>query len=168
MLPFIINFALSEDDACVSSPCDNGATCHDLLSGYVCECVENYHGKNCQLEVPQYPQTSCPEVTTDGISSVNSSKMTSDNVTCPSCPTCTEVSTVLLEPITHCPTPEPEVDYCADAPCQHGGSCYNVTEGYLCACADGFTDDNCSTGKFLTIYLSERGLNSLTLFFCKK
>ena len=157
------NVGLSEDDACVSSPCGNGATCHDLLARYVCECAENYHGKNCQLEVPQRT-----DLNTSGVSSVNGSTMTSDNVTCPSCPTCTEVSTVVPEPITHCPTPEPDVDYCADGPCQHGGSCYNLMEGYLCACAEGFTDDNCSAGNFLTIYLSETGLKSLTLFFCKK
>ena len=151
----ILILVLSDEDACVSSPCGHGATCHDLPSGYVCECADNYHGKNCQLEVPQCQQTSCPEVTTDGTPSLNGSAMASDNVTCPSCPTCTEVSTVVPEPITHCPTPEADVDYCADAPCQHGGSCYNLTEDYLCACADGFTDDNCSTRKFSTDYLSE-------------
>ena len=167
MLPFIINFALSEDDACVSSPCGNGAACHDLLSGYVCECVEDYYGKNCRLEVPQSPQMSCPDVTTDGIPSLNGSTMRSDNVTCPSCPTCTEVSTVVPEPITQCPTPGPDVDYCAIGPCQHGGSCYNLKEGYLCPCADGFTDDNCSTRKSLSVYLSEKRLNILILFLCK-
>ena len=117
-----------DDDACESSPCGNGATCHDLLNGYVCECAENNHGKNCELEVPQTSELSTgppcpvyPHVTTDFPTSANVSKTISDNVTCPSCPTCAEVSTVVPEPTTHCPTSEADVDYCADGPCWHGG-----------------------------------------------
>ena len=62
-----------------------------------------------------------PHVTTDFSTSANVSKTISDNITCPSCPTCAEVSTVVPEPTTHCPTSEADVDYCADSPCEHGG-----------------------------------------------
>ena len=39
---------LSETDECMSSPCDNGGTCTDLLDGYNCTCVGGYTGLHCE------------------------------------------------------------------------------------------------------------------------
>ena len=39
---------LSEIDECLSSPCDNGGTCTDLLDGYSCTCVDGYTGSHCE------------------------------------------------------------------------------------------------------------------------
>lgn len=33
---------------CVSSPCQNGGTCTDLLNGYQCSCASSYTGLNCE------------------------------------------------------------------------------------------------------------------------
>jgi len=34
---------------------------------------------------------------------------------------------------------------CQNNPCSHGGSCYEGTNSYTCACAVGFTDRNCKS-----------------------
>jgi hypothetical protein len=39
-----------------------------------------------------------------------------------------------------CYTP---LDYCAAAPCQNGASCTSGVNGYTCACAPGYTGQNC-------------------------
>ncbi len=38
----------SDIDYCDSNPCQNGATCNDLINSYVCVCVDGYIGLNCQ------------------------------------------------------------------------------------------------------------------------
>ena len=41
----------------------------------------------------------------------------------------------------------PDIDECASAPCQNGGTCVDQVNGYLCQCAPGYTDLQCQTGK---------------------
>ena len=38
-------------DSCLSQPCLNSGTCIGGYSGYICLCVEQYTGLNCDLEV---------------------------------------------------------------------------------------------------------------------
>ena len=45
------------------------------------------------------------------------------------------------------PTEPPPVDYCADEPCENGGTCYNTTGQYICLCTEQFQGTNCSDGK---------------------
>lgn len=45
-----------EYNECLSTPCQNGATCRDLENGYKCLCLAEYEGKmaliSCFLNVP--------------------------------------------------------------------------------------------------------------------
>ena len=61
-------------------------------------------------------------------------------MTCPPSPECTTEG-------SRCPDVEMEVDYCSGSPCKNGGTCYNVSEDYLCVCPDDFKGKNCSTGR---------------------
>lgn len=36
-----------------------------------------------------------------------------------------------------------DIDECAFEPCLHGGTCYNLTPGYQCACDAAHTGTNC-------------------------
>ncbi|KAI4882168.1 hypothetical protein NFI96_021725 [Prochilodus magdalenae] len=40
-----------DGDQCVPSPCQNGGTCEDGMSAYVCWCPMGFNGKNCELEM---------------------------------------------------------------------------------------------------------------------
>ena len=39
---------LLDINECESNPCQNGATCRDLVGGYVCSCGGGYTGPNCE------------------------------------------------------------------------------------------------------------------------
>lgn len=39
----------TEVNFCYSSPCRNGGFCVQTEGGYFCECVNNFHGKNCEV-----------------------------------------------------------------------------------------------------------------------
>ena len=39
----------SDLDECESSPCVNGATCHDLMDAYLCDCTSGFEGTNCEI-----------------------------------------------------------------------------------------------------------------------
>ena len=40
------------------------------------------------------------------------------------------------------------VDYCSEAPCLNGGTCYNTTRGRVCVCPEYYIGNDCQTGKF--------------------
>ncbi|KAJ9586326.1 hypothetical protein L9F63_020034, partial [Diploptera punctata] len=40
--------ACQEIDFCTTSPCQNGATCQQVLASYFCSCTPGFHGRNCQ------------------------------------------------------------------------------------------------------------------------
>ena len=39
---------ISDVDECGSSPCQNGATCVDLVNKYRCTCLRGFTGVNCE------------------------------------------------------------------------------------------------------------------------
>ena len=38
-----------------------------------------------------------------------------------------------------------DMDECSSNPCANGGTCVDSVNGYLCQCAEGFADTNCSS-----------------------
>ena len=45
-LPYLILFVVDINE-CASDPCVNGATCHDLINQFECQCVAGYGGNTC-------------------------------------------------------------------------------------------------------------------------
>ena len=43
-----------------------------------------------------------------------------------------------------------DIDECASAPCQNGGTCVDVINAYICNCAPGYEGENCETGDILS------------------
>ncbi len=46
-------------DECEADPCQNGATCHDHVGLYTCECVPGYEGINCELDINECDGSPC-------------------------------------------------------------------------------------------------------------
>ena len=43
----------TEIDECLPEPCQNGATCLDLIAEYQCECVPGYNDVNCSTNIDE-------------------------------------------------------------------------------------------------------------------
>lgn len=43
----ILNF--SDVDECLSIPCQNNATCTDMIDGYNCTCTSGFKGESCEI-----------------------------------------------------------------------------------------------------------------------
>ena len=135
LLFLCLEFCLTilDSDSCTDNPCQNNATCYDIIGGHICKCQSGYYGNNCEAR-EEAAQVTCPDVTCP-------------DVTCPhvSCP---DVTTAVPETVTSCPTPdpEPEVDYCTGSPCLNGGTCHNSTDGYVCTCPQYFFGGRCENG----------------------
>ena len=43
--------------------------------------------------------------------------------------------------------PVEDINECASSPCQNGGTCTDLPNGYTCQCNIGWTGTNCETGK---------------------
>ena len=52
----------------------------------------------------------------------------------------------LLLSILYCHTATPP-DHCKDSPCQNGGTCGNLTDGFFCRCTSSFTGKTCNKRK---------------------
>lgn len=48
-----------EINECESNPCWNGATCHDLVGMYACDCVPGFDGPTCSLDVDECASEPC-------------------------------------------------------------------------------------------------------------
>lgn len=44
----MIFFLFIDIDECAPAPCQNAATCVDLVGNYRCDCVNGYSGSNCE------------------------------------------------------------------------------------------------------------------------
>ena len=40
-----------------------------------------------------------------------------------------------------------DIDECGSSPCQNGGTCTDLVDGYTCTCSAGYTGSDCETGK---------------------
>ena len=42
-----LNVLIVDINECASSPCQNGATCNDVVNGYTCDCAAGYTDTDC-------------------------------------------------------------------------------------------------------------------------
>ncbi|XP_026574955.1 neurogenic locus notch homolog protein 1 [Pseudonaja textilis] len=153
---------------CLSSPCNNGGTCHPVVEGstpdYVCSCPLGYIDKLCLtieenacLSGPCRNGGSCDLVT-----------LTEYKCRCPpgwSGKTCQQADPCASNPcanggqcvpfessyVCRCPqgfhgaTCKEDFNECSRTPpiCKNGGTCVNEIGSYQCHCRQAFTGDNC-------------------------
>jgi len=112
-------------DECASAPCQNGATCSDLVNGYSCLCASGWFGPQCASETNYCMSSPCEHGATCQLG-VNS-------YVCACLPGYSG---------TQCQT---NVNECASAPCQHGGTCIDGLNSYQCICPPGYSGGQCGT-----------------------
>uniref|UniRef100_A0AAQ5XF31 Sushi, von Willebrand factor type A, EGF and pentraxin domain-containing protein 1 n=1 Tax=Amphiprion ocellaris TaxID=80972 RepID=A0AAQ5XF31_AMPOC len=105
---------------CFLNPCQNKGTCEEVGAGYVCTCMPGFTGSLCEAEVNECVSSPCLNegVCVDEISELT---LTTDHQTVR--------ATVQLS--------------CLSNPCLNGGVCEDLTGGYSCNCAVGFSGDSC-------------------------
>ena len=47
----------------------------------------------------------------------------------------------------------PEIDDCINSTCLHGATCTDKLNGFYCLCSEGYTGDDCETGKTLCFHI---------------
>lgn len=110
---------------CASAPCENGGTCINDGTAYVCLCAPGFSGSTCQTQDDACAAKPCFNGGTCA-AQVN-------GFTC----TCRAGFSGV-----QCET---NVDDCASLPCQNGGTCVDDVGGFRCACRTGFTGTRCET-----------------------
>ncbi|XP_048877479.1 protein crumbs homolog 2-like [Brienomyrus brachyistius] len=124
-----------DTDECESDPCQNQASCVDLIDGYACECQPGFSGPECQVDIDECENQPCQ----NGASC-------EDSMAGYSC---------------LCPEPEPggvawgghdchiQLLGCTEHQCQNGATCVPLLRpdgehSYSCRCPVGFHGDHCS------------------------
>ena len=52
--------------------------------------------------------------------------------------------------------PTSEIDECASNPCQFGGNCTDLINGYNCTCSDGYMGVVCETGRLSVSFYKDQ------------
>ena len=47
-----------------------------------------------------------------------------------------------------------DIDDCANQPCQNGGNCTDLVNGYTCNCVASYSGKNCSVGEYEFYFLN--------------
>ncbi|XP_017558317.2 protein crumbs homolog 2b [Pygocentrus nattereri] len=156
-------FCTATADRCLSSPCQNGGTCKDTGTDYVCNCPDDpfiYVGKDCELydvcvlvscpnciSIPGTANYTCS--CTEGFGGPDCTQNISE---CESNP-CTGIKSHCVDGVNgyscYCPSGysgddcQTRVRDCSDDPCFNNATCTWVPSGYECHCARGFQGSHC-------------------------
>lgn len=109
-------------DNCVSTPCQNGATCVNGANVYTCLCPTGYNDLTCSTGVKCLQQN-----TTEFDRKLF---------------TFQQWRVITFAMLHLCAV----INNCASTPCYNGATCVNGVQQYKCNCAAGYTDMTCFTG----------------------
>uniref|UniRef100_A0A8C5KE78 Sushi, nidogen and EGF-like domain-containing protein 1 n=1 Tax=Jaculus jaculus TaxID=51337 RepID=A0A8C5KE78_JACJA len=151
-------YVLAAPSPCFRSPCVNGGTCEDLGTDFSCHCQAGYTGHRCQAEVDCGRPEEVKHATTrfNGTRVGSVALYTCDHGYSPSTPS--HIRICQPQGVWSQPPQCLEVDECRSQPCLHGGSCQDLTAGYLCLCSPGYEGVHCELGKRAHPHRGESGL----------
>uniref|UniRef100_A0A674CXL6 Delta-like protein n=1 Tax=Salmo trutta TaxID=8032 RepID=A0A674CXL6_SALTR len=111
------------EHACVSNPCANGGTCHEIPSGFECHCPAGWSGPTCAKDMDECASNPCAQGGTC-IDMENGFECL--------CPSQWAGKTCQID-----------ANECMGNPCLNAYSCKNLIGGYHCACYRGWAGQNC-------------------------
>eukprot|EP00794_Sanderia_malayensis_P006995 gene6995-7780_t len=150
-------------DECLSSPCQNNATCSNLVNKYTCTCLPGYAGVNCEIEVNECESNPCQNGGTcnDLVNRFTcicqpgySGNLCETNINecasnpCQNSGTCNDLVnkyTCTCQPGYSGTNCETDINECASSPCQNSGTCIDMVNKYTCTCQPGYSGTNCQT-----------------------
>uniref|UniRef100_A0A8C7ZLS3 Jagged canonical Notch ligand 1 n=1 Tax=Oryzias sinensis TaxID=183150 RepID=A0A8C7ZLS3_9TELE len=138
-------------DFCLDSPCLNGGQCFNSVDDYICECPEDYEGKNCSRLRDHCLTASCKVI--DSCTVAVASNSTPSGVRLITSSVCRphgqcqshangQFSCRCEEGFsgTYC---HENINDCAIAPCLNGGTCIDEVSRYRCICPKGWEGPTC-------------------------
>ncbi|XP_069487009.1 sushi, von Willebrand factor type A, EGF and pentraxin domain-containing protein 1 isoform X2 [Ambystoma mexicanum] len=146
---------------CFQNPCDNGGTCKEAGTGYICMCIVGYTGSKCEMDIDECKSLPCLNngVCKDGIGAFTCQCKTGysgllcevDVNECSSQPCLNEATCVDEVGAYHCTCVkgfqgrhcEEEVNECLSNPCLNRGICQDQKGGFQCQCLPGFSGSLC-------------------------
>ncbi|XP_053558647.1 sushi, von Willebrand factor type A, EGF and pentraxin domain-containing protein 1 [Bombina bombina] len=108
---------------CFLNPCQNGGTCKQVGSGYICTCTKGYTGAKCETDINECSSSPCKNKgkCVDGVGEFK-------------CQCVSGYSGLLCEE---------NIDECSSNPCLNDGICIDEINFYRCQCANGFLGSQC-------------------------
>ncbi|KAJ3606454.1 hypothetical protein NHX12_025975, partial [Muraenolepis orangiensis] len=111
------------EHACMSDPCANSGTCHEVPSGFECHCPAGWEGPTCANDLDECASSPCAQGGTC-IDLVNTFEC--------ACPPQWQGRTCQID-----------ANECQGKPCENARSCKNLIGGYICDCSRGWSGQNC-------------------------
>ncbi|KAF3850134.1 hypothetical protein F7725_019853 [Dissostichus mawsoni] len=116
-------------DECASSPCAQGGTCVDLEDGFECVCPPQWEGKTCQIgEIHAFSKHTVFQTASGEKHTKKKHKI--------SCVLAFLANKLFISTGRH-------ANECAGKPCVNAYSCKNLIGGYHCDCFRGWSGPNC-------------------------
>uniref|UniRef100_A0A674E0P2 Delta-like protein n=1 Tax=Salmo trutta TaxID=8032 RepID=A0A674E0P2_SALTR len=154
------------EHACVSNPCANGGTCHEVPSGFECHCPAGWAGPTCAKDTDECASNPCAQGGTcidmeNGFECLCLPQwagktcqidVNSCHGQCQNGATCKEGQRGYVCACSpgfvgrHC---DIQRNSCASGPCRNGGRCHTLLDSFMCECPHGYTgttcEDHCKT-----------------------
>lgn len=151
------------DECATSSPCRNGASCHNTNGSYTCMCKKGFEGRDCLVNTDDCADSpclnggTCLDKTADytclcvpGFIGKNCQQDKNDCSPNP-CKNGAKCTDYVDSFVCTCPLGfsgelcETNDEDCTGSSCMNGGTCQDGINNYTCHCPEGFTGSNCQS-----------------------
>jgi len=122
---------------CTSSPCVHGGTCSHNGTVFKCACPEGLSGTQCEHHRPVAPTRTVAPTPCGDVGCVHGVCVRKE-------PGAGAPPTCFCEPGYGGPACDREYDECASNPCEHGATCEDLVDAFLCRCRPGYEGPTCS------------------------
>ena len=159
MISFHLFQFVLDIDECQSQPCQNGGACVDVIDSYICNCLPDFTGPNCEIGNIVYDRKIENRVSVININGfyVFISSIAISNIDI--------ISFYFIDFVILLTLQFLDTHLCRSDPCQHGGTCIDGENSYTCTCVPRYTGANCATGKIFCYWKTKENLNLLIIRF---